>query len=106
MKYKNKLRVVIVDGQQINAKNSVWVIVSLVSSIFAFVSFFIFGILGPVLFGIVGVVSGVVALVKIKGNTNLKGKGVAIAGIIIGALSLVVPLVFGFAILAYFGVLS
>ena len=53
------------------------------SFVFSIISFFIFGWLS-----IAGVSLGIVALKEIK-STNEKGKGLAIAGLILGAIALV-----------------
>ena len=79
-----------VPSQSSGGKTSVLAILALV-----------FGIIIP----IVGIILGIIALVKIKKDPNLKGKGLAIAGIVIGAVwiflwfILILPM-------AYFGVLS
>jgi len=71
-------------------KTCVWAILSLVLAFF---------------FWPAGLVCGIVALVKISNNPQLKGKGLAIAGIILSVLIIPMTLMFIGAI-AYFGVLS
>ena len=52
--------------------------------------FFIIPIFG-MLFGVVAIVLGIIALVKISNNSEtLKGKGLAISGIVLGAISILV----------------
>lgn len=59
-------------------KMCIW---SILSIIFAF------------LFPLLGIILGIVALIKIKENSNLKGKGLAIAGLTIGTLFLILSFV-------------
>lgn len=73
-------------------KTCIW---SILSIIFAFV------------FPLLGLIFGIVALVKISHDSNLKGKGLAIAGLIIGALlTLIIPILVALGAIAYFGVLN
>lgn len=58
----------------------------------------VFGFILPV----VGIVLGIVALIQIKNDNQYKGKGFAIAGIVVGFAFMIVPIAF----LAYFGVLD
>jgi hypothetical protein len=69
-------------------------IYSILSIIFAF------------LFGLLGLIFGIIALVKISKDPNLKGKELAIAGIIISVV--IGPIIFLMTIgaIAYFGVLN
>lgn len=77
--------------QPTTAQNtSIWAILAI---IFAFV------------FPILGIVFGIVALSEIKKNPSLKGRGLAIAGIIIGSLYVFI-LIAIFGALFYFGVTS
>lgn len=63
----------------------------------------VFGIIIP----IVGVILGIIALVKIKKNPNLKGKGLATAGLIVGCVFMILPIILAMiGSLAYFGVMS
>ena len=60
----------------------------------------------PILCSILGLIFGIIALNKIK-KTGEGGKGLAIAGIIIGGVGLLIlPIFAGISALAYFGVLS
>ena len=79
------------EQQPTTAQNtSIWAILALV---FAFVA--------PPL----GIIFGIIALREIKKNPNLKGRGLAIAGIVIGSIFILIFIsLIGF--LAYFGVLS
>jgi len=65
----------------------------------------ILSIICAFVFWILGIIFGIVALVTIKNNPNLKGKGLAIAGIIISVIWIPMFLVLIGAI-AYFGVLD
>lgn len=90
-------------------KNNVLSIVSLVTGIIAFLS--ICAVWIPVagqicmgLFGLASIITGFIGLGQVK-RTMEKGKGMAIAGIILGVLALiglclaiVIPLIFGPAI--------
>ena len=69
---------------------SIWAILAIV---FAFV------------FSPLGIIFGIVALREIKKNPNLKGRGLAIAGIVIGGIFTLV-IIAAFLLLIYFGALS
>ena len=53
--------------------------------------------LGTFWFEIIPIILGIIALVKIKKN-QLEGKGLAVAGIVISALSIIIVLVFGLVV--------
>lgn len=73
---------------------------SLVASIVGIpMSFFCFGVLGG-LAGIAGVVLGILALNQIK-QSGEEGRGLAIAGIVIGGAVLVLALIAGIFLVAY-----
>jgi len=77
-----------------NNPNQKYSINAILSLIFAFV------------FWPAGLVLGIVAIAQIKNNPNLKGKGLAIAGIIVSSLGVLLVLFVMLGSLAYFGVLS
>ncbi|MDP5228721.1 MULTISPECIES: DUF4190 domain-containing protein [Arthrobacter] len=52
----------------------------------------ILSLIGAFIINIVGVILGIIALVQIK-RTGQRGKGLAIAGIVIGALSIIIGIV-------------
>lgn len=90
-------------------KTNVLSIVSLVTGIIGFLStcLGIFVVVGQVcmgLFGLAGIITGFIGLSQAKRNLE-KGKGMAIAGIILGVLTMIglclaiaIPLIFGPAI--------
>lgn len=55
---------------------------------------------------ILGIIFGIVALTKLKNNPNQKGKGLAIAAIIIGSAFIIILIIFIIMSLAYYGVLK
>ncbi len=87
-------------------KTNVLSIVSLVTGIIGFLStcLGIFVVVGQVcmgLFGLAGIITGFIGLGQVKRNPE-KGKGMAIAGIILGVLTMIglclailIPLIFG-----------
>ena len=81
-------------GQSANsdAKTDLWAILSVVEGgLSLLVS--IFSGLGGILLGIGGIVWGILSLGRIKKNSALKGKGAAWAGIIMGALALLLGII-------------
>jgi hypothetical protein len=58
------------------------------------------------IFSIVGIIFGIIALYKIKRHDNLKGKGMAIAGIIIGIFITIIVFIFSILPFLYMGVFS
>lgn len=81
-------------GQSANsdAKTDFWAILSVVEGgLSLLVS--IFSGLGGMLLGIGGIVWGILSLGRIKKNSALKGKGAAWAGIIMGALALLLGII-------------
>ncbi len=77
-------------------QTNAWAIVSLVSSILSWVGLFGLG-------GIVGVIAGVVARNQIRENPATQtGNGLALAGIILGAVNIVLTCI---GLLCIFGVL-
>jgi hypothetical protein len=70
---------------------------SLVSSLIALPLYFICFVLGPA-GSLLGIILGIVAVVQSKGRPQTSGKNMAIAGIVIGAITLIVGLV-GFVLL-------
>ena len=70
---------------------SIWAILAI---IFAFV------------FSPLGIIFGIVALREIKNNPNLKGRGLAIAGIVIGGIFILIIITAILLPLIYFGALS
>ena len=80
-------------GPQTNA----WAIVSLVASILSWVGLFGLG-------GIVGVIAGVVARNQIKENPATQtGDGLALAGIILGAVNIAISCIGLLCVIAFFG---
>ncbi len=71
------------------------------TSVLAIISLIVSFLLGPI-----GLILGIIALVQINKDPNLKGKGLAIAAIVIGSLGLVLVFLMMVGSLAYFGVLS
>ncbi|MBU1204696.1 MAG: DUF4190 domain-containing protein [Nanoarchaeota archaeon] len=55
------------------------------------------------LFPIVGLILGIIALSKIKKDPSLKGRGLAIAGVIISSLFMIIPLLIVILFVAFFG---
>ncbi|TXH25392.1 MAG: DUF4190 domain-containing protein [Mycobacterium sp.] len=70
---------------------------SLVSSLIALPLYFICFVFGPA-GSLLGIILGVVALAQSKGRPQTNGRNMAIAGIVIGAITLIVGLV-GFVVL-------
>ncbi|MCX8559424.1 DUF4190 domain-containing protein [Mycolicibacterium mucogenicum] len=70
---------------------------SLVSSLVALPLYFICFVLGPA-GSLLGIILGIVAMVQSKGRPQTNGRNMAIAGIVIGAITLVVGLI-GFVLL-------
>ena len=64
-------------------------------------------ILGWIIFSL-AIIFGIIALTKISKDENLEGKGMAIAGIVMGAIPLIglIILVLGIGGFAYSGILS
>ena len=79
------------NSQRPEQKTCIW---SILAIIFAF------------LFPPLGVIFGIVALVKTNNNPNLSGKVLAIIALIIGLFLSLIVLLFGIAFLAYFEVLN
>ncbi|MCX8556633.1 DUF4190 domain-containing protein [Mycolicibacterium mucogenicum] len=70
---------------------------SLVSSLIALPLYFICFVFGPA-GSLLGIILGIVALAQSKGRPQTNGRNMAIAGIVIGAITLIVGLV-GFVVL-------
>jgi len=70
---------------------------SLVSSLIALPLYFICFVFGPA-GSLLGIILGIVALAQSKGRPQTNGRNMAIAGIVIGAITLILGLV-GFVVL-------
>lgn len=88
----------------IMSKTSGLAITSLVLGIFAFIFIWI-PVLGQVL-ALLALIFGIIALVKIKKNHTIKGKALAIIGIVLAGVAIVYTLIVIIGAMAYFGVLN
>jgi hypothetical protein len=79
------------------AQTNAWAVISLVSSVLAWVGLFGVG-------GVVGVIAGIVARNQIKASNGAQtGDGIALAGIILGATNIAITCIGILCVMAIFG---